>query len=36
MLAAVASAGHYDAVATFDDNLRKKLVKQGSVPYWSD
>jgi predicted nucleic acid-binding protein len=34
ILAAVASEGRYDAVATFDAPLRKKLVKQGSVSYW--
>lgn len=35
ILAAVASQGRYDAVATFDVPLRKKLAKQGSVSYWS-
>lgn len=35
ILAAVAKEGRYDAVATFDGPLRKKLVRQGSVPYWS-
>jgi predicted nucleic acid-binding protein len=34
MLAAVAAEGGYDAVATFDVALRKKLVRQGSVSYW--
>jgi predicted nucleic acid-binding protein len=36
IVAAVASQGQYDAVATFDTTLRKKLVRQGSVPYWRD
>ena len=35
MLAAVASEGKYDAVATFDSGLRKELKKQGSTSYWS-
>jgi predicted nucleic acid-binding protein len=35
ILAAAASEGRYDAVATFDVPLRKKLAKQGSVSYWS-
>ena len=34
ILAAVALQGHYDAVATFDGPLRKKLARQGSVSYW--
>lgn len=36
IVAAVAAQGLYDAVATFDRPLRKKLAKQGSVSYWSD
>jgi predicted nucleic acid-binding protein len=36
IVAAVAAQGRYDAVATFDKPLRKKLAKQGSVSYWSD
>jgi len=36
IVAAVAIQGRYDAVATFDNTLRKKLKRQGSVPYWSD
>jgi predicted nucleic acid-binding protein len=36
ILAAVAAQGRYDAVATFDKPLRKKLAKQGSASYWSD
>jgi predicted nucleic acid-binding protein len=35
ILAAVASAGHYDAVATFDGGLSKKLARQGATSYWS-
>jgi len=34
ILAAVATEPGYDAVATFDGGLRKKLVKQGCVSYW--
>lgn len=36
ILAAVADQGRYDAVATFDTALRKRLSRQGSAPYWSD
>jgi predicted nucleic acid-binding protein len=36
IVASVAAQGSYDAVATFDKPLRKKLAKQGSVSYWSD
>ena len=35
VLAAVAHQGRYDAVATFDGPLRKKLARQGSESYWS-
>lgn len=35
MLAAAAKEGRYDAVATFDGGLVKKLKKQGSPPYWA-
>lgn len=35
ILAAVAHQGRYDAVATFDGDLRKKLAKQGTAAYWS-
>ncbi|HEX4961732.1 MAG TPA: PIN domain-containing protein [Thermoanaerobaculia bacterium] len=36
IVAAVATQERYDAVATFDKPLRKKLAKQGSASYWSD
>lgn len=36
IVAAVAVQERCDAVATFDKGLRKKLVKQGSVSYWTD
>ena len=35
IVAAVAYEGRYDAVATFDGGLRKKLARQGSTSYWS-
>lgn len=34
MLAAAAAHGRFDAVATFDRDLAKKLVRQGSSLYW--
>ncbi len=36
ILAATAAQEDYDAVATFDRPLRKKLAQQGSTSYWSD
>jgi predicted nucleic acid-binding protein len=36
VLAAVAFDGRYDAVATFDTTLRKKLAKQNTASYWTD
>jgi predicted nucleic-acid-binding protein len=36
ILAAVAAEGRYAGVATFDGNLRTKLVQQGSASYWTD
>jgi predicted nucleic acid-binding protein len=35
ILAAVASEGRYEAVATFDVPLRKKLARRGIESYWS-
>lgn len=35
-IAAAASEGGYDAVATFDRDLRKKLAQQGAASYWAD
>ena len=34
ILAAVASRGQFDAVATFDRHLAKQLVRQGSALHW--
>jgi predicted nucleic acid-binding protein len=34
ILAAVATHGDFDAVATFDRDLAKKLVRQGSALFW--
>jgi predicted nucleic acid-binding protein len=34
IVAAVAAQGRYDAVATFDVELRTKLSRQGSSSYW--
>jgi hypothetical protein len=34
ILAAAASDGRFDAVATFDRDLAKRLVRQGSAVFW--
>jgi predicted nucleic acid-binding protein len=34
ILAAAASGGQFDAVATFDRNFAKKLARQGSAVFW--
>jgi predicted nucleic acid-binding protein len=36
MIAAAASEGGYDAVATFDRDLQRKLAQQGAVSYWAE
>lgn len=36
IIAALASQGRFHSVASFDSDLRTKLARQGSVPYWSD
>jgi len=34
IVAAVASRGPFDAVATFDRDLAKKLIRQGTASFW--